>query len=207
MDTKFMIAMVAAVFLFDMGLQVLQGKKRDKLLKKLSELMANKEFEEFEKLIDSDEVRKAFPIYNRNFLKLNEAFLKEDKDAISEAFQSFSGLTMNKVQKEALYQKAFYYYLSIKDKGNCRAYYDLLKDLGVKDQETLDIMYDTYILNGYKYLDQLLEKCGEGKDPKNLPIYSILADVYRNKGEEVKAKEYEDLVIELSEEIRNRKTV
>ena len=194
MDPKYLIAAVAAVFIADFGMQILQKRKRNRLLDTVSTLLAEKKFDEFNELIDSPEAQKSFPVYNRLFLKLNEAFLKEDKTAIDKAFKEFNGLRMNKVQQEALYKRGFYYYMSAEDKENTRMYYDLLSQMSIKDQETIDVMYDTYILKGYRYLEQIRKQCDDAIGDQKMPFYALLADMYHNKGEEDKAKEYEALI-------------
>lgn len=207
MDQKLLIVLIVAIFIVNLGFQIFQKNKQNDLLNRLSECLAKKRFDEFDELIDSKQARRSFPVYNRNFLKLNKAFLLEDKKEIAEAFDSFKGLPMNAVQKEALYEKAFYYYLSLKDKENTRAYYDLLKDLNVKDQEMLDVMYDTYILDGYRYLDQIEKQCHEADDTEKIGYCALLADMYCNKGDQNKVKEYEDLLKQLSENLKNKEAV
>ena len=111
---------------------------------------------------------------------------------------------MNKLQKEALYKRGFYYFLSEEDKENTRVYYDLLKDLNIRDQETLDVMYDTYILKGYKYLDQIQKQCNEAEGDGKMALYALLSDMYHNKGDEDKAREYENLIADIGEEIKEK---
>ena len=71
---------------------------------------------------------------------------------ITKAFSNFN-IRMNKTQKETILKRAFYYYIGIEDITRTKHYYELLKKQGVKDQVTLDIMYDVYVDKGYKYLD------------------------------------------------------
>ena len=201
MDPKLLVAAVILVFAADLGLQLFQRKKKNDIFKKLSACISKRDFESFEKLIDDDQTKRLFPIYNRNFMKLNEAFMKDDRKAIKEAFESFSGLRMNKMQKEALYKRGFYYYLSAKDKANTKEYYDLLLELGVPDEEMIRVMYDTYIEKGYAYLERILEECGKAEGDDKMPYYALLADMYRNKGEEEKAKEYEGMIAEAGDQI------
>ena len=204
MDPKLLIGIIAVVFAADFGLQIFSRKKRSDLMNRLTGLLAEKKFREFDELIDAPGTRKAFPVFNLYFLKLNEAFLKEDEKEIRKAFDSFNDLRMNKVQKEALYKKGFYYYLSMEDKKNTGVYYGLLKELGIRDQETIDIMYDTYILNGYQYLDKIQKQCDEAQGENKTAFYALLSDLYRNKGDEEKAKEYEDLVADVIEKAKEK---
>ena len=123
MDPKIMIAVVAVIFAADMGWQMFQNKKRNELFDRLSSFLAKKEYDAFDELIDSPQTRKLFPAFNIAFLKLNEAMLKEDREAVDRAFGQFD-VRMNGMQKEALYKKGFYYYLGLEDKAKTRVYYD-----------------------------------------------------------------------------------
>lgn len=200
MDPKILIAIVAVIFIADMGLQFYQNKKRNSLFEQLSSFLAKKDYASFDKLIDSSETKKLFPVYNIAFLKLNEAMLKEDKKAIDQAFDSFD-MRMNNAQKEALYKKGFYYYLGLEDRTKTRTYYDLLKELKVKDEKMLDVMYDTYIDKGYKFLEDVKTLADQMKDEQKMPYYALLADMYRNKGDEDEAKKYEKLLAEQTEKL------
>ena len=200
MDPKILIAIVAVIFVADMGLQFYQNKKRNSLFEQLSSFLAKKDYASFDKLIDSSETKKLFPVYNIAFLKLNEAMLKEDKKAIDQAFDSFD-MRMNNAQKEALYKKGFYYYLGLEDRTKTRVYYDLLKELKVKDEKMLDVMYDTYIDKGYKFLEDVKTLADQMKDEQKMPYYALLADMYRNKGDEDEAKKHEKLLAEQTEKL------
>lgn len=201
MDTKNMMLLVVIIFVADMLWQLYQNKKRNDMFKQLSSLLAAGDFAAFDELINSMKVLKLFPPFNIAFLKLNEAMMKEDRSAIDKAFDSFN-VPMNKAQKEALYKRAFYYYLGVREKEKAGAYYHLLKDLKVKDEETLDIMYDTYVLDGYAYLEDV-EKQIEGLEEKQqMPYLSVLADMYRNKGEGEKAETIETKINDFTEKLK-----
>lgn len=201
MNTKVMIAIIVVIFAADIGWQLYQNWKRDELLKRLDAYLGNKDYAAFDELIDSKEVRRYFPAFNTAFMKLNEAMYKEDMKQIEKAFDSFD-MPMNKAQKEALYKKGFYYYLSIEDKDRTRDYYEHLKELKVSDQQSLDMMYDTYILKGYRYLDQIIDHIKDLSEEKQMPFFALLSDMYRNKGENEKADEYEKKVMEYTERLK-----
>ncbi|MCR4633940.1 MAG: hypothetical protein K5648_07445, partial [Erysipelotrichaceae bacterium] len=102
-------------------------------------------------------------------------------------------------------KKGFYYYLGLEDKTKTRTYYDLLKGLKVKDEQMIDVMYDTYIDKGYKYIEDVKALSEAGSEEQRMPYYALLADMYRNKGEEDTAKEYEAKVAEYSETLQRGK--
>lgn len=203
MNSNVLIAIVVIVFAADVLWNLYQNKKRDELLKKFDEYLGKKDYASFDELIDSKQVRQFFPIFNINYLKLNESLIKEDMEEIDRAFDSFD-MRMNKVQKEALYKKGFYYYLGIENKEKTDLYYEQLKQLNIKDQHTLDMVYDIYIAKGYKYLDEINDKIKNLPQEKQMPFYALLSDMYRNKGDEEKADEYEKKVSEYTDKLKEK---
>jgi hypothetical protein len=203
MNSNVLIAIVVIVFAADVLWNLYQNKKRDELLKKFDEYLGKKDYASFDELIDSKQVRQFFPVFNINYLKLNESLIKEDMEEIDRAFDSFD-MRMNKVQKEALYKKGFYYYLGIENKEKTDLYYEQLKQLNIKDQHTLDMMYDIYIAKGYKYLDEINDKIKNLPQEKQMPFYALLSDMYRNKGDEEKADEYEKKVSEYTDKLKEK---
>ena len=204
MDPKILIAIVIIIFVGDILFQAYQNKKRNDLFQKLSKLLIDKDYKTFDELIEAPETRKLFPTFYTAFLKLNEALLQNDAKKIDKAFDSFA-MNMNKAQKEALYKKGFYYYLSIEDKTKTDRYYEQLKQLNVNDQHILDVTYDTYIKKGYAYLEETLQQIKDLDDRQKMPYYALLSDMYKNKGEEDKAKEYEKLVSEFTKKMMEGK--
>ena len=203
MNSNVLIAIVVIVFAADVLWNLYQNKKRDELIKKFDEYLGKKDYASFDELIDSKQVRQFFPVFNINYLKLNESLIKEDMEEIDRAFDSFD-MRMNKVQKEALYKKGFYYYLGIENKEKTDLYYEQLKQLNIKDQHTLDMMYDIYIAKGYKYLDEINDKIKNLPQEKQMPFYALLSDMYRNKGDEEKADEYEKKVSEYTDKLKEK---
>ncbi len=203
MDTRNMMLLVVLIFIADVLWQVYQNRKRNGLLNKLSSFLAAEDYSSFDELIDSMKVRKLFPAFNIAFLKLNEAMMKEDKGETDRAFEGFS-MPMNRAQKEALYRKGFYYYLGVKEKEKANAYYHLLKDLKVNDEDTLDVMYDTYALDGYSYIEDVEKRIESLEEKQQIPYLSVLADMYRNKGESEKAQALEKKIGDFSRKTKEK---
>lgn len=188
-------------------IQFLKNKKRDETLNQLLNYINKGDFEKFDQLIDSNIVKFSFPVYNIFFLKMNAALLKGDKEEIEKSFQPFDRLKMNQAQKEAVYEKAFYYYLGIEDKDRCKEYYDRLMELPNKDKTMISCFYDTYILKGSSYLDQILKLAESADENQKMAYYPLIAEMYHNQKDEKKAKEYEDKVKEMLEKIKESQDV
>lgn len=204
MDPKLLIGLVAVVFGADVFFTLFQRRKRDEVLNRLSDHLARKEYDAFDALIDDPQTRKLVPAFNVQFMKLNKEMMKEDGKAVDEAFKGF-GMNMNAAQKEAVYKRGFYYYLSLEDEEQTRTYYDLLKELKPSDMQMLDVMYDTYILKGSRFADLMIGEAEKASEENRIPIYALLADMYHNAGDEEKASEYEKIVTDYTEKLKAEK--
>ena len=200
---KYLIAVVVIVFLVDLAFQFYTNKKRNDLLNALSTYLTKKDYESFDKLIEDDKTKRFIPSFNIAYLKLNEAMMKEDMEEIKKAFGAFN-MRMNNAQKAALYKQGFYFYVGIEDKEKAKEYYELLKPLNVKDQKMLDVTYNTYVEKGSAYLDEMLEQASKVTEENKMSFYALISDMYRNAGDEVKAKEYEDQVSAYIEKMKKK---
>ena len=198
-----MIAIAIVIFVIDIIFTVYQNKKRNDVLDQLSRHLAKKEYKAFDELIDDPKTKKVIPPFNVAFLKLNKEIMKNDRKAVDEVFKGFT-MRMNKAQKEAVYQKGFYYYLGLEDKKNTTVYYQLLQEVKPANLQMIDVMYDTYILKGSKYIDLLTNEVQKTeKEEDKIPYYALLADVCHNAGEEEKAAEYGQIVSDYTEKLKN----
>ena len=176
MDAKYLLIGVVAVVISDIAMRFFRNRKRNDLFEQLSGCLAREDYVAFDALIDSRDVIMSFPPYNLAFLKLNEAMMKDNKREIDRTFDSFT-MPMNRDQKETLYKRAFYYYLGVGETEKAAAYYELIKDLKVVDQDTIDAMYDTYVLKGSKHLEDVLTKIEKLLDEQFLKDYDHIQNL------------------------------
>ncbi|MBQ6125631.1 MAG: hypothetical protein IJI77_01220 [Erysipelotrichaceae bacterium] len=200
MNTKTIIIFIAVLFVLDLLLQLYRGWKRNDLFTQLSRYLADKDFAAFDELLASPQTKRVLPPFNIAFLKLNEALILEDEKMTDESFDSFN-MTMTKSQKEVLYKRGFYYYLDKRNKDKTDHYYELLRQMNVADLQTLDVMYDTYILKGSKYLDIIRNAAEKAGEKGKMPYYSLLADIYQNIGDKDKEKEYRKIVKDYTDKL------
>ena len=200
MNTKTIIIFIAVLFVLDLLLQLYRGWKRNDLFTQLSRYLADKDFAAFDELLASPQTKRVLPPFNIAFLKLNEALILEDEKMTDESFDSFN-MTMTKSQKEVLYKRGFYYYLDKRNKDKTDHYYELLRQMNVADLQTLDVMYDTYILKGSKYLDIIRNAAEKAGEKEKMPYYSLLTDIYQNIGDKDKEKEYRKIVKDYTDKL------
>ncbi|MBQ2232621.1 MAG: hypothetical protein II423_04295 [Erysipelotrichaceae bacterium] len=68
----------------------------------------------------------------------------------------------------------------------------------------LDVTYNTYVEKGSAYLDEMLEQASKVSEENKMSFYALISDMYRNAGDEEKAKEYEDQVKAYIEKIKKK---
>ena len=68
----------------------------------------------------------------------------------------------------------------------------------------LDVTYNTYVEKGSAYLDEMLEQASKVSEENKMSFYALISDMYRNAGDEVKAKEYEDQVSAYIEKMKKK---
>ena len=166
---------------------IYEKREKQKVQEKLLALLYERKFDAFDEVIKSNKTRKLIPYFNIQFMLLNEALMCNDDEKAELLFQQFKKVKLKKAEKEAVALKAFYFYLSVSNYEIAEDYYRDIKQLHNNENiPDLDRINDTYIKKGYAYLDQTL------KESKNNPmLLSMIADMYLNKGDLDKQKEYE----------------
>ncbi len=151
------------------------------------------DFAAFDRRIEKWYTKIFIPPYNRDFLKLNRVLMEGDQAEIDKMFEHFDEVNLSDKQKKEVYLKALEYYISIKNAAWTDKYYERVKELNDKDTtKYADRLYDIYFLDGYKYLDDVLDEVeDEDLSGENLlEDYSMISTMYKNQGNEKKSKEY-----------------
>lgn len=202
MDKKNIIlfAVVLALIIgYEILRRVLTNKQSDKLMK----LFLEGNFKEFDKQIDSKLTRYLIPPFNQDYMKLNSYLARGDEKKIHEMFSRFDKVRLNAAQKELVYTNAFYYYVGLKDENKARKYYNLLME-STSDEDSrkeIDRMFDIYINNGYKYLEDTEKEYRNADEREKMKLQALLAVMYENKGDKKKAQEYYDRIAELEQKV------
>ena len=180
----------------------IRTSKQNALAGKLAELLMNKKYKEFDELINSDETNKTLPAFNITFLKLNEAIIQNNDKKVASVLADEKIAKFANSDKNLVYQKAFFYYINKKDKDNTTKYYELLKEMNSKDLMSIDRMYDTYIKDGYEYLDITLSQLDKAEtDEEKIQLYLLISNMYANKKDDENVNKY----LKMAEELVNKK--
>lgn len=178
----FAIMIVVALF-FVLTKRVIQNKLLNSLM--------NGDYEQFDALVNKDITRLSIRPYNLFFMELCAAIAKNNKAKVKEIANYFRKIKMNQNQKIALYSKLFYFYITQNDKSAAKRAYDELNEFdSYPNKNDIDCLKDTMLDEGYKYLDETLEKYAQASEDKKLQYEILLMNMYTNKNEIEKAKEY-----------------
>ena len=186
---KLTIIAIGFSFVFTIVTRVLTVK----LEKELINLIITKDYDGFYKLIDSKKTKYLLRPFNIDFMKLNVALLKSDVEQIETMFNHFEKVRLNKVQKEAVYIKGFYYYLSIENYDKVKKYYGYIKQL-INDESIyeFDRIYDVYIKNGCEYLQDTIKELETANELVKPVLEAMISKMYENKGDSKLSQEYAD---------------
>ena len=99
--------------------KIIQNKKLNEMVALLNE----KNFDEFDRLMDSRLVKLVFDPFNVDYIKLNGCIYKQDKKAIDNAFSRFDQVKLTALQRDDIDLKAFNYYLSEGTVAKVHKYY------------------------------------------------------------------------------------
>lgn len=128
--------------------------------------------ESFFKLLDSIIVKYLFPVYNREFFRLNYYIVNIKHEKIKKQFADMEQLKMTNSQHLALYQSVFKYFISVNKKTDAK---NLLRKLNAFiDENNLDteikkqyeMEYKIYLEKDIKaipYIDSLLKDCTDAE--------------------------------------------
>lgn len=160
----------------------------ENLKNKLTNAIYQGQIDEFDRLVSKKYVKYLIHPFNLDYLKLNKAIISENRKEIDQMFDKLENVQLTDTQKNAVYEKGFYYYLQEKDNNKLNKYYKLIKEL--PDQTLLNKIQDAYSICGLRET-KLLEKYEDllKKEPKNLNVLFLLYNIYKNLGNENKADE------------------
>ena len=170
------------------------------LVNKLTTSILKKDFETFDKLVRNPITKFTIMPFNLDFLKLSKAIAKEDDKEIDQAFKAFEGKRLNDKQKLAVFQNAYYHYITKEDGPKAKKYLSellALKDVSDEAKEQLKLAYEVDIEKSYAKLDETLARYDKAESlEEKLGIEAMLVKMYLNKGDKKEADHYTELLKE-----------
>ena len=108
MDKNVMILIVVIVTIVLIFLPIMIRKQ---LLNKMIRALDHKDFDTLYQILDSKLCTKSYPLFNREFMRLNGYLAQEDDKKIEKQFDYLTGLNLAPKQLASVSTRGFYYYL------------------------------------------------------------------------------------------------
>ena len=183
--------LIAICIVIAIGSSVVINLWKRKTYNELVNLLEKQDYRKFDELIKSTKVKFLFPPFNIDYIKLNRYILAQDRNNTDMMFETLIKHRLNKKQKQEVYMKGFNYYISLDIKPKAKEFYDLIQSLdNAQIKRETERLYDTYVLDGYKFLDEMLDELDEVDETYRGPNEYLISLMYKNKGDEAKSKEY-----------------
>lgn len=197
MSITIVLVVFAVVLFFEMAFILLQKSKRDKIQQKLMELFLSGKFKEFDEYVNSQEVIRNVPPYNREYIKMNAAIAQNSDKKIEKALETILKVKMNDIQKEEVYLNGFHYYIDKEDKNKANAYRKLLLDITKSEEQKVYVerLFDIKINKSSVYLDEMLKEVECLPKSKKATAYLMISEMYKNANMEALSKSYKEKYI------------
>jgi hypothetical protein len=185
------IAAIAAELIF----YLVQKKKQDRLSEKAMDLVMHGNLDELDQLVDSPEMQKRFPLYNRLYLKLNASIMRGNLKKTDELFEEIGRTNMTDQQKAAYAMMGFQYYLPLERKEECGQYKVMLDTMKGNEamkkyaDQAFGIVYDGQTDS----LEALLKKNQTANPAQKAINEFLIAKTYENLGDRDNALKYHQL--------------
>ncbi len=191
MEMNWMLVLVIAMAIVTFMLPSIEGKMRNRYMDELMDLMMAGKFDEFDEEINTKKAKGLIRPFNLDFMKLNCAILKGDQKAVEDCFDRFEKVHLNTAQKSSVYIRGFYYYLALEDVKKTEMYYKMIAENRKEDcNEEIERLYDTYVLNGIKYLKKTEDDWENAAENEKPALEALLVKMYENKGDRKQAEEF-----------------
>jgi len=201
MDKTLIAIIVLVVIMF--GPNVIYAIVNPIVTKRLTNHILMNDFDGFDKDIKSLSARIFMRPFNRDYLRLNAAFLENNKAKITKEIGILETRKLNDRQKVDFYRNAFSYYMNQGNKKDSARFIEKLKeckntDLAVEAQLIYDVQFNKK-KDGIEEVIKMAESALTSQKPF---YYSLIAQMYSNANDEENAQIY----IQKSEEVANRLT-
>ncbi len=128
---------------------------RKQLLNKMIKALDHKDFDTLYETLDSKLCTKAYPLFNREFMRLNGYLAQEDKKKIEAQFDYLKGLTLAPKQLASVSTRGFYYYLEKKNKKKAEEMLALSKGcVDERSYQNMEIQDSILLKKEFKYIEE-----------------------------------------------------
>lgn len=160
---------------------------------KLISLVMTGKFKEFDTYVESKEVKQALPSFNIEYIKMNAAIMENNSSKIEKALSNLIDKKMNDKQKKEVYLNGFNYYIDKNDRANATKYKNMLAGISSIDAATknyVNRLYEIKIEKKADCLNSLLNEVNNGTVNNSASHYLLIAEAYKNIGDNKNYKLY-----------------
>lgn len=183
MEGKPILIIVAILFIISIGFEVILSRKKKARYDQLMYLLMTGKYEEFDALLEKKSTHFFVPVYNWLFLKVTKSIMMNDISMLDQVLNDADKIKMNDNQKLYLYSKAFSYYLAKGENESVEKCYDVIKTCKAsKAKEYLDMVYNTFIEKGYKYIEKAEQMRDNATEADKENLTQLIQAMYVNKG-------------------------
>jgi hypothetical protein len=170
----------------------LRRSKRKKTVQNLLQDLANKNYHEFNEVLEKN--RNLFPRFNYEYLLMHRNILQRNSAAVATNIQHIESYALNDKQKETAFYDAFNYFMKREDYTHAE---QVMKTIGqCKDEELKFIVkssYDSIALKGHHYQEELLNRITKREyEPQKGYYELILSYIYLNMHDQTNAVKYKE---------------
>lgn len=146
---------------------------KQKTYKKLTSLLSNKQYDQFEKKLDSLSAITSFKPFNREYMRLTSYFMQNNQSKIKNQLDlMFDKLKMTKEQKKAVATRGFYFYMEIQEYDKANKMISILQDTPINQNEmhNIKVMYSILAEKKGDYIEEIKNRLKALK--KDISSYS-----------------------------------
>lgn len=159
---------------------------------KLTDLLLNNEYDEFNKLINSKIVKLILPTYNREYILLNSYLILDNFDKVKEQYNKIFNLKLSKKQERIVYLEAFNYFYSKNDRDMVDKVHNHIQTFEEEDiRKENQRIYDICVLKKANHIEEMEEEYNKNNN-KDLAMMLYLQ--YKNINDDINAKKYKELM-------------
>ena len=174
-----------------------------KAIQRMTNLLQLHEYELYDQIRNGRITMFVVPHVNLRYFDLTKAILKNDVKSADKLMEIFKSLKMTRKQKENIYCRAFYFYLSNKQYEQSSMCHDEIMNINnASSQAEIDLLYHVYVLKDDLYLEDLLAQYEKVDSENKANVAGLIAEIYSNKNDKENYNKYLNVV---KEELDNGK--
>ncbi len=170
------------------------------VMNKVTRLVQQGHFDQAREVLKQKNTKWFLEPYTIDYVLLQLAQFENDPAEIDRCYRRFDEVRLNNQQKITVYERAFYFYAGQKNEKMVRKYGKLLDECNYPKKEEIREYYLIMFEKSTDYLESYLQRLSSANLNEKARLEFLIAQMYNNKGNKEKAKEYINLSIQHNDE-------